>query len=75
MPVSFDIVKKEIREFPDKAAALAELSRLKDSGFACAVPPIMGLLLRIGYFEDQSVLEEAIPYLEYRIYIEDDQPA
>lgn len=52
-----------LNDYPDKKQALTELTRLSNGGFCNATPPIMGLLMQIGYFMDRTVLKDAIEHL------------
>lgn len=46
-----------------KRELLTEFERMQLTGCMTAIPPIMGALTLIGYFEDQDVLYWAISYL------------
>lgn len=69
-------IKKMVREVNDftdstpmdiQRTALREMKRLFDTGFCAFTPPICGLLTRIGYFDNQAILDSAIGYLEHRV--------
>lgn len=48
---------------PGKKELLTEFERMQLTGYMSAIPPIMGALTLIGYFEDQEILYWAISYL------------
>ena len=55
---------REISKFADKKLALVEFERLQKTGACSIIPPILGLIFRIGYFEDKSIIRDAIAFLQ-----------
>jgi hypothetical protein len=49
--------------YDDKRSLLSEFENLQLTGMMCAIPPILGALTQIGYFEDNEILYWAISYL------------
>jgi hypothetical protein len=47
-----------------KQELLTEFERMQLTGCMSAIPPIMGALTLIGYFEDQDILYWTISYLK-----------
>ncbi len=53
-----------IYAFGNDQKALNVFRDIKQSGMTNADPPVMWLLVDVGYFDDKSILDDAIAFLE-----------